>query len=156
MLLSLKQIHQLELKEDYPAILCALEDRLIEFPDEAETVIRLGFYLWLIASNFGRLEIPEGLEQECGSRFINLYNEYKFKFSQNADFCWAFGLGMSIFWHCLPGASEEIGNSLLAMAKANDSFWRRLLGESGEKVSEEEMKAKLQGRGVLATYYGVE
>lgn len=118
MLLSLKQIHQLELKEDYPAILCALEDRLIEFPDEAETVIRLGFNLWLIASNFGRLEIPEGLEQECGSRFINLYNEYKFKFSQNADFCWAFGLGMSLLKSTVLGVGT-------ARTKGANSAWGR-------------------------------
>jgi hypothetical protein len=156
MALSLNHIHCLEVDEDFRGAIKALEERLMEFPEDPETVIRLGFILWLTASNFGRIDIPENFERECGSRFVSLYDKYESKLSENADFCWAFGLGMSLFGECLPGASGELGEFLLAKAKTLDPFWKNLLGESERKLGEDEIRKKLQGRGALASYYGVE
>jgi hypothetical protein len=39
---TLEQIHRLEVLEDYPAAINALEERLRQCPGERETVIRLG------------------------------------------------------------------------------------------------------------------
>lgn len=44
--LTLDEIHLLEVREDYPAAINALEDRVGADPSDSEAVIRLGFNLW--------------------------------------------------------------------------------------------------------------
>ena len=42
------------------------------------------------------------------------------------DFCWAFGLGLSVFWFEFPGASDKLDGALLERAKELDPFYARL------------------------------
>jgi hypothetical protein len=47
---SWQEIHALEVSEDYPAAIDALEERLREEPDDAEAVVRLAFNLWYVVA----------------------------------------------------------------------------------------------------------
>src|SRR5687767_11305210 len=107
--LSWQQIHDLEVVEDYPAAIDALEARLAQDPADAEAVRRLGFNLWYAVAEEGRLRnsIPAA---DYARRFMELYRLYADQLSQDADFCWAYGLGMSLFAFYLIGATEEEGN----------------------------------------------
>ena len=44
--LMLDQIHELEVREDYPTAIDALEERVRADPSDREAVIRLGFNFW--------------------------------------------------------------------------------------------------------------
>jgi hypothetical protein len=76
---------------------------------------------------------------------MDLFRHYRDPLAQDADFCWAFGLGMSLFWYDFPGATEEEGNRLLEHARRLDPMWDQL--ERGGDLS------RLKGRGIFAAYY---
>ncbi len=142
--LPLDKIHEIEVREDYPAAIDALEARLQADPSEKETVIRLGFNLWYAAHEEARLR--KGLPTErYGRRFMDLFREYRAELQDDADVCWAFGLGISLFWHEFPGADEPLGKALLARAKSLDCFYCRM--------KQEEMSVRFRGRGIFASYY---
>ena len=145
MVLTLREIHTLEMAEDYPAAIDALEDRLREDPTECETVVRLGFNLWYAVAEAMRFKVtlPTDL---YAARFIELYEEYKDRFMDNADFCWAFGLGMSLFPYFFCGVTEDMGNDWLDRAKRLDSFWQDM--PSGDFAQ------RFTGRGIFEKYYG--
>jgi hypothetical protein len=63
------------------------------------------------------------------------------------DFCWAFGLGLSVFWFEFPGASKKLGGALLERAKELDPFYARL--------DQEEMRARFRERGIFASDYAI-
>ena len=143
---SLKHIHELEVREDYPAAIDMLEERLRADPSERETVVRLGFNLWYAANEEARMR--QGLPVErYASRFMELLREYQSQLDSDADFCWAFGLGISLFWFEFPGADEALGEALLARAKELDPFYVRL--------DQEEMHERFRGRGIFASYYAI-
>ena len=144
---SWPHIHELEVREDYPAAIDALEARLAADPADYEAVRRLGFNLWYAVVEQMRMgkELPVG---DYARRFMELYRRYATELAKDADFCWAFGLGMSLFWFNFPGASEEEGNQLLDRARQLDAMWARLY-EQGTDLS------RLQHRGIFAKYYNV-
>jgi hypothetical protein len=70
--LSWKQIHSLEVHEDYPAAIDALEDRLRKHPLETETIVRRGFNLWYATHEEARM--GKGLPTEqYANRFMQLF-----------------------------------------------------------------------------------
>jgi hypothetical protein len=141
-----KQIHELEVLEDYPAAIDALEDRLRQPPLEGEAVVRLGFNLWYATHEEARMR--KGLPTErYASRFMELFREHRSQMEGDPDFCWAFGLGLSLFWFEFPGADEGLGEALLARAKELDPFYARM--------DQEEMRARFRGRGIFASYYAI-
>lgn len=144
---SWSTIHGLELREEYPAVIDALEARLAANPAETEAVIRLGFNLWYAVVEQMRMgkELPV---ERYADRFMGLFHLYSDKLADNADFCWAFGLGMNLFWFDFPGATEQEGNRLLERARHIDPFWARL-HEPGSDLS------RLRERGIFAAYYNV-
>jgi hypothetical protein len=150
--LSWPQIHVLEISEDYPAAIDALEERLRADPAETEAVIRLGFNLWYAVEENARMEKDLPVD-DYARRFMELFHQYRHALIDNADFCWAFGLGMELFWYNFPGATEELGKSLLENAGKRDSFWSRF-----EKCacSAAEMEAHFKGRGIFQSYYNVQ
>lgn len=142
-------IHELEVCEDYPAVMDALEARLAADPADYEAVRRLGFNLWYAVIEQRRMgkELPV---EQYASRFMELYREYAQRLVNDADFCWAFGLGISMFWYKFPGATEDEGKGLLERARALDPFWKRF----GQPGVEQDM-SRLRNRGIFAAYYHV-
>lgn len=144
--LSLEHIHQLEMREDYPAAIDALEERLRFDPTEHETVSRLGFNLWYAAVEDARMR--KGLPiQRYANRFVELLREYQPQMECNADFCWAFGLGISLFWFEFPGTDQACGEALLARARGLARFYARM--------DQYEMYERFRGRGIFASYYAI-
>ena len=144
---SWPHIHDLEVREDYPAVIDALESRLNADPADDEAVRRLGFNLWYAVVEQARMGKTLPVEQYAG-RFMQVYRAYAHRLADDADFCWAFGLGMSLFWYNFPGATEAEGNRLLDHARHLDPMWQRV-GEDGADMS------RLKGRGIFAAYYDV-
>ena len=144
---SWPHVHDLEVREDYPSAIDALEARLAIDPDDHEAVRRLGFNLWYAVIEQMRMgkELPV---EEYARRFMDLYRAYASRLAGDADFCWAFGLGMSMFWYNFPGATEEEGNRLLERARQLDPMWASL-HEHGTDLS------RLRGRGIFQSYYNV-
>lgn len=157
--------------EEYPLALDALDERLRADPCDPEAVIRLGFNLWYAVVENDRLGTHLPTDQYA-IRFMELFTRYKDRLADNADFCWAFGLGMSLFWYEFPHATEALGNALLARAQQLDPFWKRLMRQENvwfrwlwrlsprlyrlctrRKCAEEAQR--LRSRGILASYYGV-
>ena len=144
---SLVAIHELEMAKRNVEAIEALEAFLLEHPGDAEAVIRLGFNCWYVTVE----NEPLGLgidEGKYASRFMQLFRRYRDALKDNADFCWAYGLGISMFWHHFPGAEESLGEDLLAEARRLDDFWRRF-----PHVTNEEKVRRLSGRGILEEYY---
>jgi hypothetical protein len=138
----------LEVGEEYPAAIDALEARLAIDPEDHEAVRRLGFNLWYAVVEQMRMgkELPV---EDYARRFMELYRQYADQLADDADFCWAFGLGMELFWFELPGATEEEGTRLLDRARATDPFWERFGQGVGHDTS------RLRNRGIFAAYYNV-
>jgi len=150
-----EQHHQLEVAEDYPAAIDALGARLQEDPDDVEVVIRLGFNLWNVVAEWDRVGVDEELAGQYAARFMQLYEQYKEPLSANADFCWAFGLGVHLFWFMLPGSTEQLGDDLMGRAGELDPFYAGM-GRGGDAgTSQDEIASRFRGRGILASYYAV-
>lgn len=150
-MLSLNQIHELEVNERYPDAIDALEDRLLAFPCEPETVIRLGFNLWYAVAEADRMALQLPVD-EYGKRFMELLGRHRSALSDNADFCWAFGLGLELFWHYFPDGSEDEGMALTARAGELDAFWQSLFDGT---ITQKKIAQRLAGRGIFASYYAV-
>jgi hypothetical protein len=142
-------IHDLEVREEYPGAIEALESRVAANPEDREAVIRLGFNLWYAVVEQMRMGKPLPTKQYA-KRFMDLYGCYSTNLADSADFCWAFGLGMSLFPHDFPGASAEEGDKLLGRARSLDSFWAQF-SEPGAEVD----MAPLRNRGIFTAYYNV-
>ena len=108
----------------YPDAVDALEARLASDPSDAESVLRQGFNLWYAVVEDMRMGLKLPIEQYA-TRFMALYGLYAEELSDNADFCCVFGLGISMFWHYFPDATEEQGNHLLKRARELDPFWAK-------------------------------
>jgi hypothetical protein len=146
MSLPWSEIHELEVREDYPAAINALEDRLRDYPSEKEAVVRLGFNLWYASHEDARMR--KGLPTDRYSRrFMELFREYQSEMWTDADSCWVFGLGLSLFWYDIPGADEKLGEALLTRAKELDEFYVRM--------DQEQMRIRFRGRGIFASYYSI-
>ena len=141
----------MEIEEAYPAAINALEERLRSDPSEAETVIRLGFNLWYAIIENDRMQTNLPV-QTYAIRFMELFNDYRQTLTNNADFCWAFGQGMNMFWYYFPKATEELGKSLIDEACRLDDFWAKFWTDS---VSDAQRTSRLKGRGILEKYYAV-
>lgn len=141
-----EQIHELEVREDYPAAIDALEDRLRQPPLEKEAVIRLGFNLWYATVEQARMRKVLPTERYAG-RFMELFREHRSQLEGDPDFCWAFGLGLSLFWFEFPGADDNLGEALLTRAKELDPFYARM--------AQEEMRSRFRGRGIFESYYAI-
>jgi hypothetical protein len=136
---------------DYPAVIDALEERLVADPNDREALIRLGFNLWYAVADAQRMakHLPVG---QYAARFMELFREHEQRLGDDADFCWAYGLGISLFWHEIPDATEELGEAMLAHAKELDPFYEGLFREGGQEAIAE----RFRGRGIFAHYYAVE
>jgi len=150
MALSLDDIHELEIRQEYPAAIDALEELVRSDPSDAEAVIRLGFNLWYVVAEAERLQasLPT---QHYASRFMELFRQHRDALADNPDFCWAFGQGMNMFWWAFPGATEQLGKSLIDTACRLDGFWSRFWTD----LTEAEGAGRLRGRGILQRYYNV-
>ena len=51
-------LHRLEMNEEYPAAIEALEAALRAAPDSEELIIRLGFNLWYAVAEQARFDAP--------------------------------------------------------------------------------------------------
>ena len=144
---SWQHIHDLEMEEVYPDAIDALEARLASDPEDVEAVIRLGFNLWFAVEGDLRMRMNLPVEQYA-ARFMELLQLHAERLKDNADFCWAFGLGISLFWYFIPGSTEEQGKQLLQHARELDPLWANLF-EPGSDLS------RLKGRGIFERYYNV-
>lgn len=155
MIPSWEEIRELELRRRYPEAITALEKRLSDNTDfEEEVVVRLGFDLWLVVVDAHEKNKWEEPYTSYALRFVELLRIFRRRLYGNADFCWAFGLGIKMFWHNFPGLSKEEGESLMKRAESLDGFWARFLVSGGGGVTQEEMREKFRGRGVFEEYYG--
>ena len=150
MTLSLSEIHEFEIREDYPTAINKLEAHLEENPTGPETVIRLGFNLWYTVIENDRIgkNLPT---EDYASRFMALFHTYRERFWKNADFCWAFGKGINLFWYHFPGATEELGQTLIDRASELDPFYERFWSDLPPCA----VRDRFKGRGILALYYDV-
>jgi hypothetical protein len=149
--MELSAIHALEVGEKYPDAIDALGERLRVHPDEAETVIRLGFNLWYAVAEDCRMGTALPVEAYA-ARFMALLQRYESECRDNADFCWAYGLGLSLFWYYFPMGTEEQGDRLLARAASLSPMW----GARHTTTSQEELCQYCAGRGIFASYYACE
>lgn len=153
-ILSWSEIHRLEVGEEYPAAIDALEARLAADLLDIEAVRRLGFNLWYAVAEDSRIRNPIPAK-EYAARFNELHRQYVHRFSDDADFCWAFGLGLSFYSFHLSGTTDEAGRRilesegyrLLDRARSLDPMWAELA--RGTDLS------RLRGRGIFASYYNV-
>jgi hypothetical protein len=150
-MLTLSEIHNLEIQEQYPRAIDELECFLQVDPRNSEIVTRLGFNLWLAVVEAERMGVQVPMDAYA-TRFVELLRQYEPIFPDNADFCWAFGLGIELFWFHFPGMSEEDGKALTTKARRLDTFWARFHDGS---ITQEELAQRLAGRGALAKYYDV-
>jgi hypothetical protein len=150
MSLPLDKIHELEISQVYPKAIDELELRLEENPNDNETVIRLGFNLWYAITENDRMGTQLPTEQYA-SRFMQLFHQYHDVLKDNADFCWAFGEGMKMDWYYFPGATEELGQSLIDQACRLDNFYKRFWKD----LPKDALVERFKGRGILASYYNV-
>jgi len=169
--MTLNEIHNLEMQEDYPTAIDALEERIKAYPNESETVIRLGFNLWYAVVENERLA-KNLLVEKYATRFTELYKTTREAFIENTDYCWAYGLGLSMFWYHFPNTTEEEGKALLNRAKEKDIFWARFMQQSNfyerllqrfassiywwiKKKRTKEILMRLDNRGIFTSYYNV-
>ena len=149
-----REIHDLEVGEEYPEAIDALEARIAANPQDAEAVRRLGFNLWYAIAEEGRICNPIPVK-EYATRFMTLCRQYADQLSEDADFCWAFGLGLSLFPFYFSSAMDEAGqrlieaegNRLLDRARSLDPMWAELPHVGN--------LSRLKGRGIFASYYHV-
>ncbi len=146
---NLDQIHELEVSHTYPEAIDALEARLQAIPDEAETIIRLGFNLWYVVVEADAMNLQLPIEIYA-IRFVELLRQYEPVLSDNADFCWAFGLGIELFWYNFPAVTEDEGKALTARAGELDGFWASFRDST---ITQERIAKRLTGRGILSKYY---
>jgi hypothetical protein len=148
MSMSLDNIHELELAEDYPAAIDELELRLKENPNEVETIIRLGFNLWyaVVENECMKKNLPV---KQYASRFMDLFHQHYDTLKNNADFCWAFGQGIDMFWFYFSGATKKMGQSLIDNACRLDNFYERFFKD----LPPYEIVERFKGRGILDKYY---
>lgn len=145
MALSLADIHKLEVAETYPNAIDQLEKRIAEGYTDSETVIRLGFNLWYAVAEESRLKLPIPSEA-YRSRFVGLWQDYQSRLNDDPDFCWAFGLGVSLFAHEFDSISEAEGDELLARAAQLDPFYRGQFDSA-------DLSVRFTGRGIFESYY---
>ncbi len=143
--LPLKEIHQLEVTESYPAAIDELEKRIAQGHDDSETVIRLGFNLWYAVAEHLRLnrDIPT---DRYRTRFVEIFRAQVAFLQDDPEFCWAFGLGFSLFAHEFEGVSESDGKALLDHAAVLDPFF-------ASSLDGEELSRRFNGRGIFESYY---
>lgn len=141
------RIGSLEKTGEHNRAIKSLEEVLLQHPGDEEAVIRLGFHYWYVTVEHDLLQVDRSAE-DYGRSFMQLFRQYEAALSHHADFCWAFGLGMSMFWFEFPGATKEVGDRLLAKAKELDEFWRKF-----PNVSLKEEIAKYGDRGIWTYYY---
>ena len=146
------EAHELETTEQYPAAIDVLEHALQADPFDPELAIRLGFNLWYAVAEELRMGAALPVDKYA-ERFMALFREHESRLRDNADFCWAFGLGMSLFWYMFPGATQKLGDELLGRARKLNPFWARF---SEGKVSQEELAERFRNRGIWASYYEVQ
>lgn len=137
---KLEEIHELEVNECYPEVIEALEERVSADFEDWESVIRLGFNLWYAIVENDRLQLNLPVEKYA-PRFMDLLHEYTPKMSDNADFCWAYGLGLDLFPHLFPDATPELGKELMKRAREIDSFYAAF----GDQPS---IQKRFGGRGI--------
>lgn len=148
---SLSEIGQLEITGAYPRAIEALEEQLHADPGNIEVVARPGFNLWYVAHEADRM--GKGLPVESyRKRFMELLREYREKGLSSGEFCWAFGLGLDLFWHEFPDATETMGPELLSQAEKLDPFWGRI---RNGKVMQVELNQRIKDKGIFSRYYQV-
>jgi hypothetical protein len=154
---SWDEIYELEVNLMYPAAIEALEERLKGDPDEKEAVIRLGFHYWFVISENDCLSLNVPVEQYA-ARFRELLWTYEDILGEDADFCFSYGLGLSLSFYDLVArmddleAYEALGKKLMKKAASLDAFYKRL---NKGKVTQEQIARHFRGRGCFARYYGV-
>ena len=155
---SWERISQSEATEDYPGAIEALEERLRKDPQEREAVVRLGFDYWLAISESDRLSLDVPMERYA-ARFLELLRTYESLLSGDADFCWVYGLPLSLQHYNFAqdgrdrdelDSLQAWGEKLLQSAASLDSFYAKL--QSGQ-ATQKELAARFGGRGCLARYY---
>jgi hypothetical protein len=131
---------------EFEAAVSALEERVHHNPMDREAVTQLIFCLWLFATEWPVYRPDQPVpEAEWEERFGALIEEYEGRFSYDADFCWACGLGLSAT--C---GNEERANELLQKAYQLDTFWDDYYGG---KTSNEQERVRFQGRGPFELYF---
>ena len=153
-------ISRKEIAEDYPGAIEALEWRLREDPKEREAVVRLGFNYWLAISGSERLRSKVPMVRYA-ARFLELLRTYESRLSVDADFCWVYGLPLSMQYYDFARNGRDLeeldslrswGEKLLESAASLDGFYKKL--QSGQ-ATQDELASRFGGRGCLARYYNV-
>lgn len=148
---SLSEIGQLEITGAYPRAIEALEGLLHRDPGNIEIVARLGFNLWYAAHEADRMGKRLPVES-YRKRFMELLREHREKGLSSGEFCWAFGLGLDLFWYEFPGATETMGPDLLSRAEKLDPFWMRIRKGNVKQV---EIDRRFKDKGIFSSYYQV-
>ena len=93
-------------------------------------------------------------------RFVELLHIYRPKFGDNPDFCFSFGLGLSMFYYYfVPQCDqkhldeyEALGKELLNKAQQLNPLYKKL---SDGKITPLELQQLFSNRMCLAKYYGI-
>lgn len=157
---SWEQINEFEIAEDYPAAIDTLESRLKADPNDKEAVNRLGFNYWLAIAEGQRLSLNVAVSQYA-ERFLELLNNYESTLGGDPDFCWAYGLPLSMNYYDFARDGQDVkelealqllGEQLLKNAAALDPFYEKF--QRGD-ITQEEIAKRFSGRGCFANYFNV-
>lgn len=158
---SWEEIFNLEINGQYSVAIEAIEGRLKSDPEEKESVIRLGFLYWLGLCQ--DIELHLGIHfQQYTERFRELLNTYQSAFKDNADFCFSYGLALSLdYYHfAIDGTNakelnfyKSMGEALYKNAMKLDQFYMKL---SKGKASQGEIADHFANRGCFLRYYAPE
>lgn len=154
------EITERENGQEYPVAIALLERLLGADPNATEAVVRLGFDYWLAMAEADRLGLDVPV-QTYARRFLALLKQHEESRNEPADFCWAYGLPLSLHYYYFAtdgtNAAEleshkAHGERLLERAAALDGLYAKL--QAGE-ATQEEVAERFRGRGSFAGYYGV-
>jgi len=93
---SLKEIHEMEILENWENSVCSLEKRIEKFPLEKETVLRLMFIYWDLVIEDGCIEHKLN-SCELENKFEKLFLRTKSHFENDAEYLWSVGYMISLY-----------------------------------------------------------
>ena len=134
-----EDISRHEMAEEYPVAIAELERFLGENPNDKEAVIRLGFDYWLGIVDADRLNVRGSQASSTARRFMALLRQKEKELGQVADFCWAYGLPLSLhyYYFAINGFDASEVEALRAKGERllyNAAETRRFLCQTEERL----------------------
>jgi len=139
---SLEEISRLELVENWEEAIDNLEERLVHFPMEKETILRLMFLYWYLIIEHGPIKHNLNLN-ELETKMKALFERTKSYFSSDAEYLWIMGYMIRFYERDSGDWYEPIFPNL---------FGEELMKKAKGLSSEYPLKT-LENRGYMGKYF---